>query len=100
LLSLLGWIDSSNETDPEAGRGQRIRLLSTDGLRDPRNERTELDTEFDILHDLSEFPETFLPSVDSQQEAPSLELAVLEYKRMIKELEGRDSFVHDLSAYP
>jgi hypothetical protein len=59
-----------------------------------------LDTEFDILHDLSIFSTTFQASGDGQHDAPSLELAVLEYQHMMKELEGRASFIHDLSAYP
>jgi hypothetical protein len=71
-----------------------------DGLSDPRNDRTELDTEFDILHDLSAFPETFQQSPNGNQDAPSLESSIVEYQRMMRELEGRESFPHDLSAYP
>jgi hypothetical protein len=96
----VGWIDASNETDPEDGRSERIRLLSTDGLRDPRNEKTDMDTEFDILHDLSVFPATFQAAGEIQQDFPSLEQAVAEYQKMMKRLEGRASFNHDLSAYP
>ncbi len=43
----------------ERGRNERVRLLSLDGLSDPRRDRVGLDDDFAILHDLSEFGETF-----------------------------------------
>jgi hypothetical protein len=95
-----GWVDLPNDTNPVTGRQERVRLLSIDGLSDPRNEQTELDTEFDILHDLSVLPTTFQASADGQQQIPSLEQSISEYQKMAKELDGRASFTHDLSAYP
>jgi hypothetical protein len=77
-----------------------VRLFSIDGLQDPRNEQTELDSDYVILHDLSAVPATFQASGGNPNERPSLESAVLEYQTMMKELEGRVSFDQDLSAYP
>jgi hypothetical protein len=97
---IAGWIDSANDMVPEAGRGERVRLFSTDGIRDPRNEKTELDSDYAVLHDLSAFPETFQAAEDEHLAPPSLEASVLEYQTVMRELEGRASFEHDLAAYP
>jgi hypothetical protein len=79
----------AQETGTEADRGERIRLFSLDGFTDPRNDNTELDTEYIIIHDLTPFPATFQASRDEQRdEVEALESSVIQYQRMMRELEG------------
>jgi hypothetical protein len=79
----------TQETGTEACRGERIRLLSLDGFTDPRNDNTEIDTEFIIIHDLTPFPTTFQASRDVQRnEVEILESTVVQYQRMMRELDG------------
>jgi hypothetical protein len=78
----------NQDTGTEAERGERIRLLSFDGFTDPRNDNTELDTEFIILHDLAPFPATFQASREQRDEVEALESTVAQYQLMMRELEG------------
>ncbi len=59
-----GWIPPNNDTQSadntvEVGSAERARLLSEDGITDPRNEWTELDAQFIILFELSSLPTAY-----------------------------------------
>jgi hypothetical protein len=45
-------------------------------------------------------PVIFQAGDDDQPATPPLEASILEYQKMLRELEGRSSFEHDLAAYP
>ncbi len=79
LLEGEGWLPTVQETDDamdggatratpastvseslrEALRVERTRLLSLDGVSDPRRDRVEIDTDYGIVHNLSMFDEEF-----------------------------------------
>jgi hypothetical protein len=76
LLEVEGWLPTVQETDDamdggaarahptdanliEAGRNERTRLLSLDGVSDPRRDRVELDSDYGIVHNLSIYGEEF-----------------------------------------
>ncbi len=79
-------------TDVEEGRAERIRLLSLDGVADPRNDRTIHDVEFATVLDLDGLPTAFLPtgSVTSAQATIESELTL--QQQILRELEGTTQF--------
>jgi hypothetical protein len=78
--------------DVEDGRAERIRLLSLNGVTDPRNDRTIHDVEFATVLDLGGLPATFLPtgSVTSAQVTIESELTL--QQQILRELEGTTPF--------
>jgi hypothetical protein len=76
----------------EAGRGERIRLLSVDGISDPRNDRTPHNDEYTALYHLDDFPDTFRHrgEVDSGQIAIEEELKL--QQTILRELEGQQPY--------
>jgi hypothetical protein len=81
--------EAAQDAGTDADRGERIRLLSLDGFTDPRNDNSELDTEFIIIHDLAPFPTTFQASRNEHRnEIEALEAMVVQYQRMMRELDG------------
>ncbi len=85
----------------EVGRNERVRLLSADGLTDPRNDRTSLDAEFAIFNDLSDVPDTFMPQPSGQGEIEPATIRFLDlYRVMLNEMEGRLEYSDDVAAIP
>ncbi len=103
--------DNENEPNPvndgdnegiKNGRAERVRLLSTDGLADPRNDRTSLDADFAIFNDLSAIPETFLPRANPRDEneiEPGIRFLDL-YRTMLPEIEGRVDYPVEFAMIP
>jgi hypothetical protein len=92
--------DLANEADAfdeiEAGRGERIRLLSVDGISDPRNDRTPHDDEFTALYDLDDFPDTFQPR-DGVSGSQAIEEELQLQQTILRELEGQQPYPAGLS---
>jgi hypothetical protein len=72
----------------EGSRIERTRLLSLDGLSDPRNDRVELDEDFAILHDLSVFDNEF-QAVSPRNDPSSTEVELGTQQDLVFSLEGR-----------
>jgi hypothetical protein len=72
----------------ERGRVERVRMLSLDGLSDPRRDRVDLDDDYGILHDLSSLGETFQASFPGNDPS-STEAELGIQQNLVFGLEGR-----------
>jgi hypothetical protein len=78
--------------DAESGRDERIRLLSLDGISDPRNDRTIHDVDYATILDLSGLAPTFLPDGDVSSAHAVIERELSVQQQIIRELDGSQSF--------
>ncbi len=72
----------------EGRRIERTRILSLDGLSDPRHDRVELDEDYAILHDLSAFDNEF-QAVSPRNDPSSTEVELGAQQDLVFSLEGR-----------
>jgi hypothetical protein len=78
--------------DAESGREERIRLLSLDGISDPRNDRTIHDVDYAAVLDLDGLAATFLPAGDVSSAHAVIERELSVQQQIIRELDGSQSF--------
>jgi hypothetical protein len=76
-----------------------VRLLSIDGITDPRNDRTDHDIEFSALYDLDDFPDTFQPHGEVTRGPAAIERELQLQQSILRELEGRQPYPAGLSAH-
>jgi hypothetical protein len=76
----------------ESGRAERIRLLSLDGVSDPRNDRTIHDVEFAAVIDLDGLPSAFLPTNNVTSAHATIEGELTLQQQVLRELEGSAQF--------
>jgi hypothetical protein len=87
-----GDFEAELSEDHESGRAERTRLLSLDGVTDPRNDRTIHDDDFAALHDLSGIAPTFLPTGDVSRSQHVIEEELTVQQTILRELEGNQPF--------
>ncbi len=76
----------------ESGRAERVRLLSLDGVSDPRNDRTIHDVEFAAVVDLSGLPPAFLPTNNVTSAHITIENELTLQQQILRELDGSVQF--------
>jgi hypothetical protein len=96
--------DSNEESLPadspemlESRRIERVRILSLDGLSDPRNDRVDLDEDYAILHDLSIFHNDF-QAAHPRNDPTTTEVELGAQQDLVFSLEGRFPLMPRLSS--
>jgi hypothetical protein len=79
---------SATPENIERGRTERVRLLSLDGLTDPRRDRVGLDDDYAILHALSAFDDAFQAG-SLRSNATTTEAELGAQQALVFGLEGR-----------
>jgi hypothetical protein len=85
-------IDPATEALVESGRAERVRLLSLDGVSDPRNDRTIHDVEFAAVVDLGGLPLSFLPTNNVTSAHATIESELTLQQQVLRELDGSAQF--------